>query len=65
MPETPIKPDYETFAAQFASGGLIPAYTELAADYETPLSAFKKINDGEYAFLLESAETREDAGRYS
>ena len=65
MSETPLKPDYETFAAQFKSAGLVPTYTELAADYETPLSAFQKINDGEYAFLLESAETREDAGRYS
>ncbi len=65
VPETPLKPDFETFAAQFAAGNLVPTYTELAADYETPLSAFRKINDGDYAFLFESAETREDAGRYS
>lgn len=44
---------------------MVATYTELAADYETPLSAFQKINDGSHAFLLESAETREDAGRYS
>ena len=62
---TPLKPDFETFAEQFAAGNLVPTYTELAADYETPLSAFRKINDGAYAFLLESAETRADAGRYS
>ncbi len=63
--ETPLIPDRETFAAQFAAGGVVATHTELAADYETPLSAFQKINDGDYAFLLESAETREDAGRYS
>ncbi len=65
MSTTPLIPDDATFATQFAKGGLIPTYTELAADYETPLSAFQKINDGEHAFLLESAESREDAGRYS
>lgn len=65
VPATPLIPDPETFARQFAKGGVVAAYTELAADYETPLSAFQKINDGAYAFLLESAETREDAGRYS
>lgn len=61
----PLKPDPAAFASQFAQGGLVPVYTELTADYETPLSAFQKISDGDYAFLLESAETREDAGRFS
>ena len=65
VPQTPLKPGPDEFAAQFAEGGLIAVYTELTADYETPLSAFQKISDGEYAFLLESAETREIAGRYS
>ncbi len=65
MPDTPLKPDFDTFASQFREGGIISVYTELTADYETPLSAFDKINDGDYAFLLESAETREDAGRFS
>ena len=65
MSETPLNPGPESFAAQFEVGGLIPTSTELAADYETPLSAFQKISDGDYAFLLESAEAREDAGRYS
>lgn len=63
--ETPLIPSFETFADQFGAGGVVAVYTELAADYETPLSAFQKVNDGAYAFLLESAETREDAGRYS
>jgi anthranilate synthase component 1 len=65
VPQTPLKPDADQFATQFAEGGVIAVYTELTADYETPLSAFQKINDGEYAFLLESAETRDVAGRYS
>jgi hypothetical protein len=37
----------------------------LAADYETPLSAFQKIHDGRCGFLLESAELTQHSGRYS
>ena len=46
---------------------MIPVYTELAADYETPLSAFHKLNDDnkEPCFLLESAEKSDEIGRYS
>ena len=50
---------------------LIPIYTELLADLETPISAFSKIAYDEngkrkpYAFLLESAEGGENIGRYS
>ena len=46
---------------------MITVSAELAADYETPLSAYRKIagDDGDPAFLLESAEKTEHAGRYS
>ena len=53
------------------SSSLIPVYTELLADLETPISAFSKIGYDEngqrmpYAFLLESAEGGENIGRYS
>jgi anthranilate synthase component I len=52
-------------------GSLIPVYTELLADLETPISAFSKIaydKSGKkkpYAFLLESADGGESIGRYS
>jgi len=46
-------------------GNLIPVFEELHFDWETPISAFRKIDDGAYAFLLESAEGGEKWGRYS
>ncbi len=43
----------------------MPVYTELAADFETPLSAYLKMRDSRNSFLLESAESTEKAGRWS
>ncbi|MEO7933897.1 MAG: anthranilate synthase component I [Chthoniobacterales bacterium] len=60
-----ILPSYEDFLAKTAQGNLIPIYTELVADFETPVSAFQKIDTGENTFLLESAETNDHVGRYS
>lgn len=61
----PIKPDVATFRALAAKGNLIPVHTELIADCETPVSAFQKLDDGGNCFLLESAETVDQVGRYS
>ena len=46
---------------------MIPVWTELAADYETPISAFHKLNDDNDGpcFLLESAERSDEIGRFS
>ena len=60
-----LQPDFEAFAALAAKGNLVPVTAELAADYETPLSAFQKIHDGRCGFLLESAEMTSASGRYS
>ncbi len=38
---------------------------ELIADLETPVSAFLKVTQGDYSFLLESVEGGEQIGRYS
>jgi anthranilate synthase component 1 len=47
-------------------GNLIPVFAELIADAETPVSAFHKLDQGEgYAFLFESVEKHDQAGRYS
>jgi anthranilate synthase component 1 len=46
-------------------GNLVPIYREIVADLETPVSAFLKIADGDYAFLLESVEGGERLARYS
>jgi len=44
----------------------IPLYTEILADSETPFSIFYKLKDEESQnVLLESAETKENWGRYS
>jgi anthranilate synthase component 1 len=40
-------------------------WKEVLADFDTPVSAFKKIESGNYAFLLESVEGGEKWGRYS
>lgn len=44
---------------------MVPVYTQLAADFETPLSAYLKLRDGKHSFLLESAESTEKGGRWS
>ncbi len=60
-----LYPDFEEFAKRTKRGNLIPVYKEIFADMETPVSAFRKIDDGRYSFLLESAEGGEKWGRYS
>ena len=65
MPDIPLKLSLEEFRSRAAEGNLVPVYAEMAADYETPLSAFNKISDGKHAFLLESAEHADQVGRYS
>lgn len=58
-------PDIETFSKLAQQGNLIPVYREIMADMDTPVTAFKKLDDGHYAFLLESIEGGEKWGRYS
>ena len=65
MPAPILQPDFSAFSALAAKGNLVPVTAELAADYETPLSAFQKIHDGRCGFLLESAELTQHSGRYS
>src|SRR5512147_183271 len=58
-------PDFETFSSLTAQGNLVPVYREIMADMDTPVSAFRKIDDGRYSFLLESIEGGEKWARYS
>ena len=58
-------PDFSTFASLTARGNLIPVYREIMADMDTPVSAFRKIDDGRYSFLLESIEGGEKWARYT
>lgn len=58
-------PDFASFQTLATKGNLIPVYREILADLDTPVSAFKKIDDGRYGFLLESIEGGEKWGRYT
>ncbi|HOO78190.1 MAG TPA: anthranilate synthase component I [bacterium] len=58
-------PDRELFRRKCGEGNLIPVYTELIADLETPVSVFLKLGGSPYAYLLESAEAASGLGRYS
>ena len=60
-----IVPDRETFRRRAQQGNLVPVYREILADMDTPVSAFRKIGTGDYAFLLESVERGEQPGRHS
>jgi len=58
-------PTSDQFVVLAEQGNLIPVYREILADMETPVSAFKKIDDGTTSFLLESIEGGEKWARYS
>lgn len=60
-----VVPGRDEFRALAAGGRLVPIFRELPADQETPVSAFRKLDDGMHAFLLESLEGGEKWGRYS
>lgn len=60
-----VKPSLEEFLELAKAGTVIPVYAQLAADYDTPLSAYEKIREGSYAFLFESAESSAASGRWS
>jgi anthranilate synthase component 1 len=55
----------ENFAALAQQGQHVPVVREIMADLDTPLSLFRKIDDGETAFLLESVQGGEKWARYS
>ncbi|NUO07446.1 MAG: anthranilate synthase component I [Candidatus Brocadia sp.] len=58
-------PSFEVFKQLASRGNIIPVYRQMFADTLTPVSAFQKISDAAYAFLLESAAGGEKISRYS
>jgi anthranilate synthase component 1 len=56
---------FDEFKRLSSDGNLIPLYREILADFETPVSAFTKIDHGPSAYLLESVEGGEKWARYS
>ncbi len=59
-----IYPDFKEFKEKTKEGNLIPVYSEILADLETPLSVFLKLKVKK-GFLLESVEGGEKWARYS
>jgi anthranilate synthase component 1 len=58
----PSLEEVKTLASQ---GNLVPLYREINADLETPVSAYLKVAQPPYSFLLESVEGGERMARYS
>tara|TARA_B100000029_G_scaffold446562_1_gene467788 strand:- start:1526 stop:2980 length:1455 start_codon:yes stop_codon:yes gene_type:complete len=59
------QPTLEQVKAMTGLGNLVPVYRSINADLETPVSAYLKVAQGPYSFLLESVEGGERIGRYS
>src|SRR5438309_3591904 len=58
-------PSFEEFVELARNASLVPVYRQLTGDTLTPVSAFCKIQEGEWAFLFESVIGGERVGRYS
>ena len=65
MVYTPSLPDVQSLARAQPGANLAPVYRDVAADLETPVSAFLKVARGDHSFLLESVEGGERLARYS
>ena len=60
-----IHPTRDAFVGLSAQGNVIPVYTDLMADFETPVSAYAKLKEAGPSYLLESVEGGETLSRYS
>src|SRR5438128_1123730 len=58
-------PTFEEFVELARHAGIVPVYRQLVGDTLTPVSAFCKIQEGDWAFLFESVVGGERVGRYS
>jgi anthranilate synthase component 1 len=59
------RPTLEEFVDLSRHASLVPVYRQLVGDTLTPVSAFCKIQEGDWAFLFESVVGGERLGRYS
>src|SRR5881275_2825089 len=59
------RPAFEEFAELAKGVTVVPVYRRLIGDTLTPVSAFCKIQEGEWSFLFESVIGGERLGRYS
>ena len=58
-------PGFEEFCALARTASLVPVYRQLVGDTLTPVTAFYKVRQGNWAFLFESVVGGERLGRYS
>src|SRR4051794_7069107 len=59
------RPTFEEFSTLARQYPLVPVYRQLTGDTLTPVTAFCKIQEGEWSFLFESVVGGERLGRYS
>jgi len=60
-----VHPSKDAFVNLARQGNVIPVYTDLMADFETPVSAYAKLRASGPSYLLESVEGGERLSRYS
>jgi anthranilate synthase component 1 len=58
-------PTFEEFVELGKNSSVVPVYRQLIGDTLTPVSAFCKLQEGEWSFLFESVVGGEKVGRYS
>src|SRR5438034_1533555 len=59
------RPSLDEFMELARTASLVPVYRQLIGDTLTPVSAFCKIQEGDWSFLFESVVGGERVGRYS
>src|ERR1700737_343759 len=59
------RPDLNDFRDLAKQYRLVPVYRQLVGDTLTPVTAFRKIQHGDWSFLCESVIGGERLGRYS
>src|SRR5436305_10304857 len=59
------RPSLAEFQDLAAGHSLVPVYRQLVGDTLTPVTAFGKIQEGDWSFLFESVIGGERLGRYS
>lgn len=60
-----VYPDKEEFCRLADTYTVLPVWTELSTDLETPVSLYYKVVGDKPGFILESAQTGKNFGRYS
>lgn len=64
-PDVNPRPSLKSFLASAAPGARVPVWCEFLFDSDTAVTAYHKLKDGPYGFLLESVVGGEQWARYS